>query len=420
MNKFEQTKRKARDAEHHFAIRNQKGATVVFVAVLFPALVAFAALAIDIGYAMLTRNEVQNVADAGALAGTRKLGVIYEEMTPAQQQSYVCNPATIVPIVQETGLLNRAGQKDVIINAADVEIGTWEPSRTPKFIATMERPNAVQVKARRDGSANGPITTFFARIMGIDTMDISASAIAALTGPSTTEEGELELPLGISREWFSKFAGLPCGTHIQFSPTTDSCAGWHSFTSSGVNDNTMRRDIIEGMINGTFTTPATQAGVTGFEFIGGNLSTPTFDAMLNLFKVRGCDLKAGTGSVQTGECITDSSGNPVLGATTGRADTVPLLDENGVQLKYPDNTLRNRHFWETTVPVYLNPRDGGGTCYNPNKNLTIVGYARIRLTDVLGAPDKIIVGDLVCDYEEFRGVGGPFYGLAGSLPGLVK
>ena len=44
-------------------------------------LLSFVALAIDVGYMVVVKNELQNVADAGALAGARQLGDIYEPMT---------------------------------------------------------------------------------------------------------------------------------------------------------------------------------------------------------------------------------------------------------------------------------------------------------------------------------------------------
>ena len=62
-------------------MKDQAGAVAVTVAILLVLLVGFAALAIDVGYLMVTRNELQNVADAAALAATRKLGIIYQNMT---------------------------------------------------------------------------------------------------------------------------------------------------------------------------------------------------------------------------------------------------------------------------------------------------------------------------------------------------
>jgi hypothetical protein len=86
-------------------------------------------------------------------------------------------------------------------------------------------------------------------------------------------------------------------------------------------------------------------------------------------------------------------------------------------LEYPDGTPRNRHKWETTVPVY-----DRGDCSNPNQSILIVGFAEIELRDVLDAPSKLVRGTVSCNLvDEFasRGGGGE-YGVKGSVPGLVR
>ena len=83
---------------------------------------------------------------------------------------------------------------------------------------------------------------------------------------------------------------------------------------------------------------------------------------------------------------------------------------------------RNHHRWETLVIVY-GPQEGESpSCENPNQTRPIVGYATIVLTDVRGAPDKTLIGQILCelvDNEPNRGGGGN-YGTMGSIPGLVE
>ena len=62
--------------------------TAIMMAVSLTMLIGFAALAVDVGYVMLTKNELQNIADATALGGARWLGDRYSRMTYAQQQAY--------------------------------------------------------------------------------------------------------------------------------------------------------------------------------------------------------------------------------------------------------------------------------------------------------------------------------------------
>ena len=75
-------------------LRGKRGVVAVYVAIILVVLIGFVALAVDVGYMMVVRNQLQNAADASALAATRQLGDIYEQMSSYQeQQDYECNPA---------------------------------------------------------------------------------------------------------------------------------------------------------------------------------------------------------------------------------------------------------------------------------------------------------------------------------------
>src|SRR5690242_14292190 len=88
-------------------IRHEQGAVAVMVAIMLPVLIGFAAMSIDIGQALVARNELQDVADAGALAGARRIGTIYQGLTPAQQVSYtLSNPAPVISDVQNVASQN--------------------------------------------------------------------------------------------------------------------------------------------------------------------------------------------------------------------------------------------------------------------------------------------------------------------------
>lgn len=386
--------------------RDQSGVSAVLFAVLIVPLICFIALAVDYGYYYVTCNELQNIADGAALAATRQLGVTYQTLSGDEQTNYVCDPLPIIAKAKAIAARNWAGRKtDITINDADVIIGEWDGT---SLNPTLNQPDAVSVTARRDSNANDPISTFFARIRGINTFDVRRDATAALTGQGTSDPGELEIPMGISRYFFDE--GY-CNGWIKFSPTNDpdSCAGWTSFSEAPPNDPVIRR-ILEGLI----TSPATTADETEFSFIGGELSVPTFDALLTLFEYKGYDVLAdGETPAQV-----DANGNPVPGPLPdGSPGTEPLFDADGNRLLYPDGIPRNRHLWETAVVVY-----DWGDCSNPNTAIYIVGYSTIIMTDVLGPPDKLVLGKVLCDrFSNFdtRGGGGQF-GTKGTIPGLVK
>ena len=54
-------------------IQDERGMVAVTMAILLVALLSFAALAVDLSSLFLVRNELQNAADGGALAGARDL-----------------------------------------------------------------------------------------------------------------------------------------------------------------------------------------------------------------------------------------------------------------------------------------------------------------------------------------------------------
>jgi hypothetical protein len=398
-------------------VTDQRGIVAPLVAGLLIFLIGFTALAIDVGYYMVTRNELQNIADAAALAACGELGEIYRNLLPKDQLTlvFVDKPQALIDKAQDIGQKNKAGElSGIVIRPEDIIIGTWD-GQTRTLTETLSAPDAVKVIARRDNTSqnsNSPITTFFARVFDINEINVEMDATAALTGQSTTEPGEIELPVGISSYFFQD--GNYCNDYIVFNPTNDpdSCAGWHSYDLSPPNDNLLRQ-----ILNSEIVSPHTVAGDSVFEFIGGNLSNPTFDALLWLFGRRGYDTKGADTEIPA---EFDAEGNPVTGPLNDNyPGTVPFLNEDGTRAYYPDDadTPRNYHRWETTVPVY-----DWIDCSNPNTAITIVGFTRVVITDVLGAPEKKIVGKVLCDqYSNFstRGGGGN-YGLKGTIPGLVE
>lgn len=350
-------------------VRDSRGATVLWVALLVAVFVSFAALAIDIGYAAVVRNELQNVSDAGALAGARQLGATYDSMTIAQQQVYVCDPSTITPPVISVAAQNKAGNVSISVPAGDISIGKWTAG-TKTFTADLNQPDAVMVTARRDSVANGPVTTFFAGVFGVGTLDARAPAIAALTGIPNIDEGGLPLPLGISTLWFTiPRPGGFCGTSIATFPTNlQNCAGWHTFKMNS-NSSNMKK-IVD--VSNNFQSPAVSVGES-LEFYGtagGTLFSNGKEYLRNLF------------------------------------DAKKVLND-GVIDRDSDSTT-----WTTSVVVYK------GDC-NPSGGQEIAGFATFIVTAVSGPSEKTLYGRVLCDYVENRGGGGA-YGTRGTIPGLVR
>lgn len=401
--------------------RNQKGATIILVAVLMTLLIGFSALAIDVGYLYVARNQLQNVADAAALAAARQLGFIYEGKTYSEQVNYICEGAdkkSIILVAQEVSESNSAAGVAVYLNDSEIRVGRWDDWKTGSDrTENPSRPNAVHVIARRDDRPENrieirPVSTFFAKILGFDEVGVSAVATAALTGLSTIEPGELKIPVGISSYWFENNS---CNDEIRFAPTNDpaACAGWNTFDISPANSNRVLTILEDGLkANPNYPAPDVVIGETEFSYIGGQLSNHVYKAMLDLLQMYGNDADINK------EAILGDNGEPLKDAT-GHVDAIPLLKNDGTPMYYSDGvTPRNFRVWDTYVVVY-----DWDDCSNPNKSIAASGFAQIRMTDVLSPPDgQSIVGQVICNYidpDENRGGGGEF-GLMGSVPGLVE
>lgn len=353
-------------------VKDDRGAVAVIVAILIVVLFGFAALALDISNAMIARNELQNVADGAALAGAREIGLIYKALPQGTPYTgYTISPGVVYAAVTGVASQNQARQVAISINAADITIGVWNSTTRTLGPITNTGATAVRVTARRDGGANGPVATWLAGVMGINSMNVTATATAALTGTGVLVPGEANAPFGLDELIFNNPAY--CGTPIQFYPTNNpptGCAGWHTFDISPPNAATERR-IINDLIPDppTYTTPGMNAGQTSLEYVGGNLATNLSD-LQNLYNAK----KVADASSPSGYC------------------------------------------WNVTVPVY--PDQG---CANPNTSMLVVGFATACVWEVQAPPvGQVINAVVTCGQVSNGQGGGGSFGMLGSIPGLVE
>lgn len=401
-------------------VKNQTGVSAVIVAIVLSMLIGFSALGVDVGHMYVTRNELQNVADAAALAGARYMGSIYETLSYDEQQTYVFSRSDIVLAATQVAFKNQAAKMNIVINDADVIIGIWD-SQTATLNPMMPPivgPDAVRVIARRDGNGNGPISTFFAGIFNRDTLDVSADATAALTGPAYVEEGELKIPFSLSENNFPN----DCTDPIIFSPTADSCAGWHNFFDP-VNASAMA-DKLLGLIQGDTDAYPDHVPplVNGPAWLEAN-----FD--MNQIPDPEVTPEVGVGDEFNHQGGTVSS--LFLGGRLGNTENdINLPEEILGDEKHPapfpalfDYFRRrdddgNDSIWTATVPVY----EDDDVCENPNDAIPIVGFATIEILMPNPPPDSSVSVNVYCELTvvEGRGGGGTYGNLRGAIPNLVE
>lgn len=239
--------------------RNQRGVTVVLVGVLMVAFLGFAALAVDISHLYLVRNELQNAADAGALAGARFLyredatapyGIVLDtgEARVRALNAAIANQSENLPVEVDNP---DSGTGDIQVGHWSFGIGTlakgfylsdgvpildiWNYT-TQELDGNVNFINAVKVTTRRGGSSAtaSQAASFFARIFGYQGFSVSTDAIAYLGYEGTIGPGDVDLPMAVCREAITDPNGkLLCGVGRMINSGANighQTGGWTNFT----------------------------------------------------------------------------------------------------------------------------------------------------------------------------------------------
>ncbi len=236
--------------------RDQKGVSLVIVAGLTVMFVAFTALSVDIAHLMVVRNELQNAADSGALAGARRLyfpdgtAVNTDANQIAYEMAIENNSEKIAVEVYDWGS-----------NSGDVQRGHWSfatrtftpsNSTTPPDLwnitsaeldADTTYVNAVMVRTRRQGTQ---ANSFFARIMGFAGFNASAEAVAYIGFAGRLNPEEVDQPIAICRQSLLIDGKYQCNTGRMLNSgsveVTHNTAGWTNFSQpcETANANEMR------------------------------------------------------------------------------------------------------------------------------------------------------------------------------------
>jgi len=167
------------------------GAVAVFVALSMIVFVAMTAIVVDVGQAFWVKSELQTSADAGALAAAFMLP----------------DEAAALTRGEVIALANHAG---LDADAIDVVTGVWDADAS-MFVAGATPPDAVRLTVRRTSATGNPVVNSFAGVLGEDTSDVEASAVALLAFTTLDFSGfsegdtpnELLHGQGISGEYIS-------------------------------------------------------------------------------------------------------------------------------------------------------------------------------------------------------------------------
>ncbi len=152
---------------------DQRGAVMVIVAGSMIVLISAVALAVDVGMLTVAKTEAQQVADGAALAGAGALVLSPDNVAFATAEA-----------IAFSGQNEIRGTRAVVL-PEDVDVDTDGDRVTVRVIRTQERGN--------------PVGTFFARVFGVNTVNISADATAQASPAAAIN---CLLPVALPDRWY--------------------------------------------------------------------------------------------------------------------------------------------------------------------------------------------------------------------------
>ena len=169
---------------------SERGVTMILVAVAMVAIIAMAALSIDVITLYLAKEEAQRTADAAALAAARVLsmsGITGDPLNVSALRSTVCGPAGIATqAAQAVAAQNAVGSLaastvNVTYSAPGVAANADCTSLTSAVFGVNP---LVTVQIQQ-----AALPTFFSRIWGATANSVSATATAEAFNPSNSNAG---------------------------------------------------------------------------------------------------------------------------------------------------------------------------------------------------------------------------------------
>jgi hypothetical protein len=183
------------------------------VAIGLIALMAFTSLVIDYGIFWAARRQAQNSADAAALSGAISLAfdnpLDFTATGPALVNGRAAALANAVWGVQPSvNITNDRTPSDPALpgTSSDIRVLEFCPDTTPD--------KCVRADVYRTVARSNPLPTFFGRLIGFDTQDVRATAIAqVLSG----DESDCLKPWAVADKWdenvrCAQFQGNSCAS----------------------------------------------------------------------------------------------------------------------------------------------------------------------------------------------------------------
>lgn len=197
----------------HDAFSQQRGAVSVAAALSLSALMGAGAMAVDVGNVMVARNDIQNAVDAGALRGA---GMLYTQGSTSPNFSMMTNNSGS-PVYVTVNQNNAIGTHDTLT----VNSNYWQSLS----------PSAPSNEAAVKVSLTKQVNLFFGGIIGMSSMQVSATATAIVQNASSLGAGGTKLPIAMPicavRQYWNSTDNQPKSDPIQVGPS-HTCGGENS------------------------------------------------------------------------------------------------------------------------------------------------------------------------------------------------
>ncbi|RQR66649.1 pilus assembly protein TadE [Burkholderia sp. Bp9126] len=235
----------------------QRGSIALFFLLFLIPLLSFGALAIDVAWVAIARNQLQNAADAAALAGADAM------MSPSGGALNWSQAASAA-----NGVIAQNSAAGTALASGTVATGYWNMTRSPAGMqATTITPGSYDVPAvqvtvsRAPGVNGGSIPLLLGGLLGIPGASGSATAVAVLAAPGGVAAGGL-FPIAIDQCVYNQYWNAATNQPLinpltnqpyEFSITNGqtygaTCMGgqWTSFQSTATDTTTMGGLMVSG------------------------------------------------------------------------------------------------------------------------------------------------------------------------------
>ena len=157
-----------------FTQPKRKGISAPLIAALMVPLLGMVAFAVDYGYLTVVRADLQRAADASVLAAVLDL---------IPSPSGVQDEAAVRARVREYVNKNLNTGSSFSVPDGDIVIGRYDPTTVNSgnlVLFNTGIKDTVKVTLKRDGSVNNSVGLFFARVLGLDSQNVTVTATAVL------------------------------------------------------------------------------------------------------------------------------------------------------------------------------------------------------------------------------------------------